>query len=93
MARLQRRFTQDRLLRLHFPASPFGAAVAAHGMSAVIVDLGGQAMFYTIAAIIKFYDERKAGRNGNAVRIVRNSNDSTAQVPVQLDRESTEAAR
>ncbi len=61
-------------------------------------------MFYTIAAIIKFYNERKAERNANAVRIVSNSNDSTAQVirenpalaaqvPAQLDRESTEAAR
>ena len=110
MDRLRRWFTQDRLLRLHFLASPFGGAtvtygiavwrlgrlpmvadfdklaiyasigVILYGMSAVVVDLGGQAVFYTIGAIIKFIDERKAERNANAVRIVSNNNALTAQV-------------
>ena len=134
MARLRPWFTQDRILRLHFLASPFAAAAATYGiavwrlsrvpaisdfdklaiyasmgvilygMSAVVVDLGGQAMFYTIGAIIKFFDERKTERNANAVRIVSNDNDLTAQVIrenptlaaqvlAQLDHESTEAAK
>ena len=110
MNRLRQWFTQDRLLRLHFLASPFGAAAATYGiavwrlgrlptladfdqlavyasigvilygMSAVAVDLGGQAVFYTIGAIIKFIDERKAERNANAVRVVSSNNELAAQV-------------
>ena len=78
--------------------------VILYGMSAVVVDLGGQAVFYTIGAIIKFFDERKTERNANAVRIVSNDNDLTAQVIrenptlaaqvlAQLDHDSTEAAK
>ena len=54
--------------------------VILYGMSAVVVDLGGQAVFYTIGAIIKFIDERKAERNANAVRIVSSNDELTAQV-------------
>ena len=54
--------------------------VILYGMSAVVVDLGGQAVFYTIAAIIKFMDERKAARDAAAVRAVSSSNELTAQV-------------
>ena len=37
-------------------------------------------MFYTIAAIIKFIDERKAERNAAAVRAVSSNKDLMAQV-------------
>ncbi len=37
-------------------------------------------MFYTIAAIIKFMDERKAARNAAAVRAVSSNDDLMAQV-------------
>ena len=37
-------------------------------------------MFYTIAAIIKFIDERKEARNAAAVRVVSSNNELTAQV-------------
>ena len=60
--------------------------VILYGMSAVVVDLGGQAVFYTIGAIIKFFDERKTERNANAVRIVSNDNDLTAQVIREIRR-------
>ena len=35
-------------------------------------------MFYTIAAIIKFIDERKAERNAGAVRVVSENEDLLA---------------
>ena len=134
MDRLRRWFTQDRLLRLHFLASPFGAAattygiavwrlgrlpvaadfdelaiyasigVILYGMSAVVIDLGGQTVFYTIAAIIKFMDERKAARNAAAVRAVSSNDDLmaqairenptlAAQVLEQLEREPIETGK
>lgn len=110
MERLRRWLTQDRLLRLHFLASPFGAGAATYGvtvwrfgrlvtvaevdalavyagvgvilygMTAVVVDLGGQTMFYTIAAILNYIHERKQERNANAVRIVSENSDLAAQV-------------
>ena len=52
-----------------------GAGVILYGMGAVVVDLGGQTVFYTIAAIIKFIDERKAEREANAVRVVSENDD------------------
>ena len=43
-------------------------------------------MFYTIGAIIKFFDERKTERNANAVRIVSNDNDLMSQVIREIQR-------
>ena len=110
MERLRQWLTQDRLLRLHFLASPFGAGattygvtvwrfgrlvtvadvdalavyagvgVILYGMTAVVIDLGGQTMFYTIAAILNYVHERKQERNANAVRIVSENSDLAAQV-------------
>lgn len=57
-----------------------GAGVILYGMGAVVVDQGGQTMFYTIAAIIKFIDERKAEREANAVRVVSENDDLMARV-------------
>lgn len=57
-----------------------GAGVILYGMGAVVVDLGGQIMFYTIAAIIKFIDERKEERIANAVRVVSENDDLKAQI-------------
>ena len=51
-----------------------------YGMTAVAVDLRGQTMFYTIAAILNYVHERKQERNANAVRIVSESTDLTTQV-------------
>ena len=48
-------------------------------MTAVVVDLGGQTMFYTIAAILNYVHERKQERNANAVRIVSENSDLLAQ--------------
>ena len=61
-------------------------------------------MFYTIAAIIKFMDERKAARNAAAVRAVSSNDDLMAQairenptlaarVLEQLDREPADGVR
>ena len=61
-------------------------------------------MFYTIAAIIKFMDERKAARNAAAVRAVSSNDDLmaqairenptlTAQVLEQLEREPIETGK
>ena len=47
-----------------------GIAAVIYGMLAVAVDLGGQAVFYTIAAIIKFIDEWKAEKDAKAVERV-----------------------
>ena len=41
-----------------------------YGVIAVTLDVGGQAMFYTIGAIIKFVDERKADKDDKAVERV-----------------------
>ena len=57
-----------------------GVGVILYGMTAVAVDLGGQTMFYTIAAILNYVHERKQERNANAVRIVSESTDLTTQV-------------
>ena len=56
-----------------------GPGVIIYGMGAVVVDLGGQIMFYTIAAIIKFIEERKAERNASAASAVSKSEDLMAQ--------------
>ena len=61
-------------------------------------------MFYTIAAIIKFMDERKAARNAAAVRAVSSNDDLMAQairenptlaarVLEQLEREPLETGK
>ena len=57
-----------------------GVGVILYGMTAVVVDLGGQTMFYTIAAILNYIHERKQERNANAVRIVSENSDLVAQV-------------
>ena len=61
-------------------------------------------MFYTIATIIKFMDERKAARNAAAVRAVSSNDDLmaqairenptlAAQVLEQLEREPIETGK
>ncbi|CAI8052736.1 hypothetical protein GBAR_LOCUS28858 [Geodia barretti] len=53
-----------------------------YGIIAVTLDIGGQAMFYTIGAIIKFVDERKDNKDAKAVERV-SSNPALVQQVIQ----------
>ena len=76
-----------------------GIAAVIYGMLAVAVDLGGQAVFYTIAAIIKFIDEWKAEKDAKAVERVSSNPElleqanRNAQNAGNTNREAADAKR
>ena len=57
-----------------------------YGMIAVTLDLGGQAVFYTIGAIIKYVGERKVDQDAKAIQRMANN-------PVLLQRANEAASQ